>query len=91
MWSSSLPGRATSVGEPGFRRLRRHRPACAVAREVTEQDMDHQAVTERELRRMIRSGEIVDGASLAAYCLLLIERDSARMRRRVLVSRTADA
>jgi 8-oxo-dGTP pyrophosphatase MutT (NUDIX family) len=48
----------------------------ALAREETEQDMDHRAVSEQELRRMIQIGEVVDGASLAAYGLLLIERES---------------
>lgn len=46
----------------------------AVAREETEQDMVHRSVSEEEFRRMIRVGEVVDGASLAAYSLLLMGR-----------------
>ena len=48
----------------------------AVAREETEQDMDHRAVSEKEFRRMIQAGEVVDGATLAAYSLLLMARES---------------
>jgi 8-oxo-dGTP pyrophosphatase MutT (NUDIX family) len=48
----------------------------AVAREETEQDMVHRSVSEKEFRRMIQVGEIVDGASLAAYSLLLMERQA---------------
>lgn len=48
----------------------------AVAREETEQDMDHLSVSEKEFRRMTQIGEVVDGASLAAYSLLLLGRQS---------------
>lgn len=45
-----------------------------VAREESERDMQHRSVTEQEFRRMIRAGDIVDGASVAAYSLLLLHR-----------------
>ena len=48
----------------------------AVAHEETEQDMVHRAVSEKEFRAMIQTGEIVDGATLAAYSLLLMARES---------------
>jgi len=48
----------------------------AVAREETEQDMVHRAVSEKEFRRMIQTSEVVDGATLAAYSLLLMARES---------------
>ena len=48
----------------------------AVDREETEQDMDHRSVSEKEFQRMIQIGEVVDGASLAAYSLLLMGRQS---------------
>ena len=48
----------------------------AVDREVTEQDMVHRAVSEKEFRQMIQTGEVVDGATLAAYSLLLMDRES---------------
>ena len=41
--------------------------------EHTEQDMVHRFVTDAELARMIRSGEVVDAATNAAYVLLLLE------------------
>lgn len=41
------------------------------AREESEQDMRQCKVTEQEFRRMARDGGIVDGASIAAYALLL--------------------
>lgn len=46
----------------------------AVAREDSEQDMRHRFVTEEELRLMIHQGEIIDGATVAAYNLLLLDR-----------------
>ena len=51
----------------------------AVAREETEQDMVHRAVSEKEFRRMIQSGEVVDGGTLAAYSLLSLDRQSDEM------------
>ena len=48
----------------------------AVDREVTEQDMVHRAMSEQEFRRMIQTGQIIDGATLAAYSLLLMDRES---------------
>jgi len=48
----------------------------AVAREETEQDMVHRDVSEKEFRRMIQTGEVVDGATVAAYSLLLMDRES---------------
>ncbi|WP_188944147.1 NUDIX hydrolase [Nakamurella endophytica] len=44
------------------------------AREETEADMEHRAVDEGELRRLIRSGGIVDATTITAYGLLLLER-----------------
>jgi 8-oxo-dGTP pyrophosphatase MutT (NUDIX family) len=46
----------------------------AVAREATEQDMVHRAVSETEFRRMIQIGEVVDSGTLAAYSLLSMDR-----------------
>jgi 8-oxo-dGTP pyrophosphatase MutT (NUDIX family) len=43
-------------------------------REVTEQDMRHAFVTEEEFVAMIRRGDIVDGVTLAAYGLLVLDR-----------------
>jgi ADP-ribose pyrophosphatase len=51
----------------------------AVAREKTEQDMVHRAVSEREFRRMIQIGEVVDSGTLAAYSLLSMDRQSDGM------------
>ena len=39
------------------------------AREATEQGMEVRRVTDAELRRMVRDGELVDAATLAAYAL----------------------
>jgi 8-oxo-dGDP phosphatase len=44
------------------------------ARESTEADMQQALVPEAELRRMIRAGRFTDGASLAGYGLLLLDR-----------------
>ena len=44
------------------------------SREHSEQDMQHRAVSEDEFRRMVRAGDVVDGATLAAYSLLLLSR-----------------
>jgi len=33
-------------------------------------------VSEKEFRRMIQTGEVVDGATLAAYSLLSMDRES---------------
>lgn len=41
-------------------------------REPTEQDMLHRRFGEAEFRRMVRDGEIVDAATLAAYTLLTL-------------------
>ena len=48
----------------------------AGAHEETEQDMVHRAVSEKQFRRMIQTGEVVDGATLAAQSLLLMDRES---------------
>lgn len=40
------------------------------AREESERDMRHRHVSEQDFQQMVRSGEVVDGASLAAYALL---------------------
>ena len=45
-------------------------------REHTEQDMRHRRVSEKELRDLIRAGEIVDGPSVAAYGLLRLDESS---------------
>ena len=37
--------------------------------------MRHQRVTDEEFRRMVRAGQVVDGASVAAYGLLLLSDD----------------
>ena len=42
-------------------------------REATEQGMRTQRVTDAELRRMVRDGELVDAASLAAYALCVLQ------------------
>jgi 8-oxo-dGTP pyrophosphatase MutT (NUDIX family) len=42
-------------------------------RELSERDMREQRVSEDELRRLITTGQIVDGASVAAYGLLLLD------------------
>jgi len=39
-------------------------------RELAEQDMVHRFATDAELAAMIRAGEVVDAASIAAYALL---------------------
>jgi 8-oxo-dGTP pyrophosphatase MutT (NUDIX family) len=44
----------------------------AVAREGTEQDMVHKLVSRQEFGAMIRRGDVVDAATLAAYQLLLL-------------------
>jgi 8-oxo-dGTP pyrophosphatase MutT (NUDIX family) len=48
------------------------------ARETTEGDMRVGFVRETELRRMILDGRFSDGPSVAAYGLLLLDRDAAR-------------
>jgi 8-oxo-dGTP pyrophosphatase MutT (NUDIX family) len=45
------------------------------AREATEADMRAEWVPEAQLRAMIREGRFTDGPSLAAYSLLLLDRD----------------
>lgn len=45
-----------------------------VAREQSESDMQHRLVSDHEFRRMVRTGDVVDGASLAAYALLQLQR-----------------
>ena len=42
-------------------------------REATEQGMRTRRVTDAELRRMVRDGELVDAASLAAYALCVVQ------------------
>jgi 8-oxo-dGTP pyrophosphatase MutT (NUDIX family) len=42
-------------------------------RELTERDMRQQRFSDAELRQLIASGQIVDGASVAAYGLLLLD------------------
>ena len=49
--------------------------AGPTAREATEADMRHAFVAETELQAMIRDGRFTDGPSLAAYSLLLLDRD----------------
>ena len=46
--------------------------AGAPEREVTEQGMRTRRVTEAELQRMVRAGELLDAASIAAYALVTI-------------------
>ncbi len=42
-------------------------------REATEQGMRTRRVTDVELRRMVRAGELVDAATLAAYALCAVQ------------------
>ena len=42
-------------------------------REATEQGMRTRRVTDAELRRMVRAGELVDAASIAAYALCVLQ------------------
>jgi 8-oxo-dGTP pyrophosphatase MutT (NUDIX family) len=42
-------------------------------REPTEQDMRQERVTDADFRRRVRQGLVVDGATLAAYALLLLQ------------------
>lgn len=42
-------------------------------REPTEHDMQHRRVSERELRNLIASGDVVDASTVAAYGLLLLD------------------
>ena len=44
-------------------------------REVTEQDMVHQWFSEADFRRMIREGDIVDAATIAAYTYVVLDRE----------------
>jgi 8-oxo-dGTP pyrophosphatase MutT (NUDIX family) len=48
------------------------------AREATEADMRQAFVTEAELRVMIRDGRFTDSPSVAAYSLLLLDREATR-------------
>jgi 8-oxo-dGTP pyrophosphatase MutT (NUDIX family) len=48
------------------------------AREPSEADMRTAFVPETELRAMVRDGRFTDGPSLAAYTLLLLDRDGRR-------------
>ena len=48
------------------------------AREATEADMRQAFVGEVELRAMIRDGRFTDSPSVAAYALLLLDREAAR-------------
>jgi ADP-ribose pyrophosphatase len=45
-------------------------------REITEQDMVHQWFSEEDFRRLIREGDIVDAATIAAYTYVVLDRDS---------------
>ncbi|TFB99522.1 NUDIX hydrolase [Cryobacterium adonitolivorans] len=45
-------------------------------REITEQDMVHRWFSEDDFRRMIREGEIVDAATIAAYAYVLLDRQA---------------
>jgi 8-oxo-dGTP pyrophosphatase MutT (NUDIX family) len=47
--------------------------AGAPEREATEQGMHARRVSDAELRRMVRDGELVDAASLAAYALCVLQ------------------
>ncbi len=42
-------------------------------RETSEQDMRSARVSDDEFRRMVREGQVVDGATVAAYGLLLLQ------------------
>ncbi len=42
-------------------------------REASENDMQHRRIPESEFRTLITRGEVVDGASVAAYGLLLLD------------------
>ena len=48
--------------------------AGAHAREASEVDMVHHAFSEQQLRSMILQGTIIDGATVAAFGLLLLHR-----------------
>jgi 8-oxo-dGTP pyrophosphatase MutT (NUDIX family) len=50
--------------------------AGPTAREASEADMVSAFVTEAELRAMVRDGRFTDGPSLAAYGLLLLDREA---------------
>ncbi|WEO77334.1 NUDIX hydrolase [Cryobacterium sp. SO2] len=45
-------------------------------REITEQDMVHRWFSEDDFRRMIRDGEIVDAATIAAYTYVVLDRQA---------------
>lgn len=45
-------------------------------RELGEQDMRHQRVSHDQLHHLMRTGQVVDGASVAAYGLLLLHESS---------------
>jgi ADP-ribose pyrophosphatase len=47
------------------------------ARERTEGDMQHQQITERDLRTLIARGDVVDAPTVAAYGLLLLDEQPA--------------
>jgi ADP-ribose pyrophosphatase len=44
-------------------------------REITEQDMVHSWFSEDDFRRMIREGDIVDAATIAAYTYVVLDRE----------------
>ena len=44
----------------------------SVEREISEQDMQHQRVSDADFRRLVREGQIMDGATVAAYGLMLL-------------------
>lgn len=54
----------------------------AARREASEQDMVHQWFSEADVVEMVRSSDIVDAASVAAYLLLLMRRGVVTGRER---------
>jgi 8-oxo-dGTP pyrophosphatase MutT (NUDIX family) len=53
-------------------------------REVTEQDMRQRRVSRSEFVAMIRRGDIVDTATVSAYCLLLLHEQGAGIANRFI-------
>jgi hypothetical protein len=48
--------------------------AGPTAREATEQGMRVQRVTDARFRRMVRDGELLDAATIAAYALCAVQQ-----------------
>ena len=48
--------------------------AGPTAREATEQGMQVRRVTDEQFRRMVRDGELVDAATIAAYALCAVQQ-----------------